>query len=86
MLFSAFVSNSLPPRDRKLRELLPVDLFFGASFMKMIEELRVSPIEFYISVLTPYQRILRICDFVGGMTDSYAVELYQRLSGIKLPA
>jgi dGTPase len=38
-----------------------------------------------IEGLTPYQRALVATDFVSGMTDSYAVELYQRISGISLP-
>jgi dGTPase len=32
-----------------------------------------------------YIRILRVCEFVAGMTDSYAVTLYRRLKGIELP-
>lgn len=32
-----------------------------------------------------YQRVLKATDFVAGMTDSYAVELYQRIRGISLP-
>lgn len=32
-----------------------------------------------------YLRILRICEFVAGMTDSFAVTLYRRLKGIELP-
>lgn len=32
-----------------------------------------------------YLRILRICEFVAGMTDSYAVTIYRRLKGIELP-
>jgi dGTPase len=32
-----------------------------------------------------YLRILRVCEFVAGMTDSYAVTLYRRLKGIELP-
>jgi dGTPase len=32
-----------------------------------------------------YIRILRICEFVAGMTDSFAVTLYRRLKGIELP-
>lgn len=32
-----------------------------------------------------YERILQICEFVAGMTDSYAVMLYKRLQGIELP-
>ena len=33
----------------------------------------------------PYQRLLRVTDFVSGMTDSYAVSLYKKLTGISLP-
>ena len=32
-----------------------------------------------------YLRILRVCEFVAGMTDTYAVSLYRRLKGIELP-
>jgi dGTPase len=32
-----------------------------------------------------YERLLVATDFVSGMTDSYAVNLYQRISGISLP-
>lgn len=33
----------------------------------------------------PYSRTLIATDFVAGMTDSFAVELYQRIRGIALP-
>lgn len=33
----------------------------------------------------PYRRVLAITDFVSGMTDSYAVSLYKKLTGISLP-
>ncbi len=33
----------------------------------------------------PYQRLMRMLDFVSGMTDSYAVALYRRVKGIALP-
>jgi dGTPase len=33
----------------------------------------------------PYLRFLRVADFVTGMTDSYAVDLYRKLKGIDLP-
>ncbi|MDR3323478.1 MAG: deoxyguanosinetriphosphate triphosphohydrolase [Zoogloeaceae bacterium] len=33
----------------------------------------------------PYLRLLRVTDFVTGMTDSYAVDLYRKLKGIDLP-
>ncbi|HEY1406152.1 MAG TPA: dNTP triphosphohydrolase, partial [Spirochaetota bacterium] len=35
--------------------------------------------------LSQYERILSITDYISGMTDRYIIELYQRLSGIKLP-
>lgn len=33
----------------------------------------------------PYTRLLRITDFISGMTDSYAVSLYKKVTGISLP-
>lgn len=32
----------------------------------------------------PYVRLLKVADFVAGMTDSYAVDTYRRLKGIEL--
>ncbi len=37
------------------------------------------------ATLSPYQRALCVTDFVSGMTDTYAVEFYQRIRGISLP-
>jgi len=37
------------------------------------------------SKLTSYQKVLAVTDYVSGMTDSFAVELYQRIRGISLP-
>jgi dGTPase len=33
----------------------------------------------------PYTRLLRLTDFISGMTDSYAVTLYKKITGISLP-
>ena len=33
----------------------------------------------------PYRRVLAITDFVSGMTDSYAVTLFKKLTGMSLP-
>lgn len=33
---------------------------------------------------TPYQRLLSVTDFICGMTDTYAVELYKQISGMYL--
>jgi dGTPase len=38
-----------------------------------------------IEQLPPYERTLLATDFVSGMTDSFAVDLYQRIRGISLP-
>ncbi|MDD3885637.1 MAG: deoxyguanosinetriphosphate triphosphohydrolase [Victivallaceae bacterium] len=35
-------------------------------------------------VRDPYWRLMRVLDYVSGMTDSYAVSLYQKLKGISL--
>ncbi|MFC4277204.1 deoxyguanosinetriphosphate triphosphohydrolase [Achromobacter aloeverae] len=37
------------------------------------------------AAFSPYQRALCVTDFVSGMTDTYAVEFYQRIRGISLP-
>ena len=33
----------------------------------------------------PYIRLLQVADFVAGMTDSYAVDMYRKLRGFDLP-
>ena len=33
-----------------------------------------------------YLRLLRIIDFVSGMTDSFAVSLFRKIKGISLPS
>lgn len=38
-----------------------------------------------VEKLSGYERMLLATDFVSGMTDSFAVELYQRIRGISLP-
>lgn len=32
-----------------------------------------------------YIRIMKICEFVAGMTDSYAISIYRKMKGIELP-
>lgn len=57
------------PRSQMLIQLVPVQ-FLGP-------DRRPSP--------DPYLRLLRLTDFVSGMTDSYAVSLYKKVTGISLP-
>ncbi|MFM0173650.1 deoxyguanosinetriphosphate triphosphohydrolase [Paraburkholderia sediminicola] len=48
--------------------------------------LRLMPIDAEeLAGWTPYERAVHATDFVSGMTDSYAVSLYQRIRGIALP-
>lgn len=35
--------------------------------------------------LSAYERVLAMTDFVSGMTDSYALELHQTLTGVRIP-
>ena len=38
-----------------------------------------------VPVEDAYLRLLLLTDFVSGMTDSYAVSLYKKVTGISLP-
>ncbi|MFP9128559.1 dGTP triphosphohydrolase [Niallia sp. BSM11] len=38
-----------------------------------------------IKELNHYSRLLLVTDFISGMTDSYAVDLHQKLKGVKMP-
>jgi len=38
-----------------------------------------------VRLLTPYERVLAITDYVSGMTDTFALELHQILTGVRLP-
>ena len=33
-----------------------------------------------------YNRLLRVTDYVSGMTDSFAISLFRRIKGISLPS
>ncbi|PWV59110.1 deoxyguanosinetriphosphate triphosphohydrolase [Plasticicumulans acidivorans] len=51
--------------------------------MRLIPEQFVGPE--HRPAADPYQRSLKITDFVSGMTDSYAVNLFKRITGMSLP-
>ena len=77
--YDAVVARSAALRDHKLRRLLPVgSLRFGGQHQN-------SP-EAYLEKLSAYERLLCVTDYVSGLTDRRAVDLYQKLSGIKLPS
>ena len=70
-LLDVFVSglNDASPRSRKLLQLVPAENL-GPNRAPDAE---------------PYRRLLKMLDFVSGMTDSYAVSLYKKVRGISLP-
>ncbi len=77
--FAPAVLSDKPDREqKKLRQLLPLEFFQKPG--PYVEDRDAA-----IERLTPYQRLLCVTDYVSAMTDGFAVELYQRLSGIKLP-
>ncbi|KYP13568.1 dGTP triphosphohydrolase [Flavihumibacter sp. CACIAM 22H1] len=47
--------------------------------------LQLLPAQFREEGSTPYGKALNVVDFIAGMTDSYAMELYKNLRGISLP-
>jgi len=59
----------LTTRDRMLLKLLPAQ-FLGHGGQPDPD---------------PYVRLLQVADFVAGMTDSYAVDMYRKLKGIDMP-
>jgi dGTPase len=61
--------RSASPRSQMMVRLIP-DQFIGPNRM---------PAE------DGYTRLLKLTDFISGMTDSYAVSLYKKVTGISLP-
>ncbi len=59
----------LTTRERMLLKLLPTQFLGHAG----------------IPDPDPYVRLLQVADFVAGMTDSYAVDMYRKLKGFDLP-
>lgn len=47
--------------------------------------IKVIPSQFVHTIDTPYHKALSILDYISGMTDSYATELYRKLFGIEIP-
>lgn len=44
------------------------------------------PEQYEIGAPTAYERALAVIDFVSGMTDVYALDLYRKITGMSLPA
>lgn len=46
--------------------------------------LKLVPDQFIYDGLSQYERVMGILDYVSGMTDNYATELYRRIKGIEI--
>ncbi|WP_244224596.1 dGTP triphosphohydrolase [Corallococcus sicarius] len=84
-MFACAVVAEAPNREeRKLRQLMPLECFQRPEFAAADDEAPPERDE-AIRRLSPYRRLLCVTDYISGLSDSRAVELFQRLSGIKLP-
>lgn len=80
LFIPAVLSKKPSAQDMVLRRLVPHRFFRRHEISCQSTEVNE-----LLSTLPDYERILSITDYITGMTDRYAVECYQRLSGIKLP-
>lgn len=73
-VMSELLSQFIPPilKDEKERK----------TFEK--KALRLVPAQFLYEKGTKYQKVMGILDYVSGMTDNYATELYRRIKGIEI--
>jgi dGTPase len=45
---------------------------------------KLIPQQFLFNTEKPYEKVLGVIDYISGMTDNYAVELYKRIKGIDM--
>lgn len=68
-----------------LEEFVPAYLSENpTSYQRKLVDLM--PKQFYTTQTDSYSKIMAVLDFVSGMTDLYAVELYSRIKGISFPS
>ncbi|MCE7063455.1 deoxyguanosinetriphosphate triphosphohydrolase [Dyadobacter sp. CY343] len=67
-----------------LEEFVPAYLNNNSHYTKKLVEL--IPKQFITSRTDPYSKIQTVLDFVSGMTDLYAVELFRKIKGISFPS
>lgn len=67
-----------------LNEFVSAALYPKAVKSKMI--LQLLPSQFRLSEdMSLYEKLLQIVDFISGMTDIFAVDLYRKITGIQMP-
>lgn len=67
-----------------LEEFIPAYLQNESKYHKKLVEL--IPKQFLTKETDVYSKILTVLDFVSGMTDIYAVELFRKIKGISFPS
>lgn len=67
-----------------LEEFVPALLHNNTHYYKKLVQL--IPQQFHTENTDTYSRILSVLDFVSGMTDLYAVEMYSKIKGISFPS
>jgi dGTPase len=45
---------------------------------------KLIPRQFLFDTESPYMKVLGVIDYISGMTDNYAVDLYKRIKGIDM--
>ncbi|WP_207429779.1 deoxyguanosinetriphosphate triphosphohydrolase [Pedobacter sp. SYSU D00535] len=67
-----------------LEEFVPAVIYNNTHYYKKL--VKLIPGQFYTEKEDIYSRIQSVLDFVSGMTDLYAVELYSKVKGTSFPA
>lgn len=67
-----------------LEEFIPAYLKNSSHYHKKLVEL--IPKQFLTSNSDVYSKIMTVVDFISGMTDVYAVELFRKIKGISFPS
>jgi dGTPase len=63
-----------------LQEFVPAMMQPDSGYSKKL--IKLIPVQYHYNGANPYQQIQTAVDFVAGMTDLYAVELYRKLAGV----
>jgi dGTPase len=80
----SFGSKNDDDEKKRMRWLFPASYLHRPGEAVPSENLK--DVEWALESLSTYQRLLAVTDYISGMTDSFAVDLYQKLSGIRLPS
>lgn len=85
MFYDALCDCRDQAKDEKLRKMFPRDFLWRSGKEGRSGAGYDDPVNYSLGFMTQYERLLAVTDYVSGMTDRFAVQLYQRLSGIRLP-